>query len=202
MQWSTELNSPIPIHFSSLIPKMSMFNLVLFDNIQFTLIRELNIPGSYAILFFTTSALNFTTRHIPTKHHFHFGWATSFFLELLITALHSSLVACCIHSNLGWCSSPGVKHFAFSYCSWDAPGKNTGMGYYFLLQWTVFCQNSSLWPICLGQLCTAWLIISFSYASPFTIIRLWFTKGIISPRSFHTVSNGKISFLRPNIKVL
>ena len=27
VEWSSELNSPIPVHFSSLIPKMSMFTL-------------------------------------------------------------------------------------------------------------------------------------------------------------------------------
>ena len=27
--WSSELNSPIPVHFSSLIPKMSMFTLAI-----------------------------------------------------------------------------------------------------------------------------------------------------------------------------
>ena len=65
---------------------------------------------SYAILLFTASFLNFTIRHIPTEHHFHFGRATSFFLELLIIALHSSSVACWTHSDLG-CSSPGVISF-------------------------------------------------------------------------------------------
>ena len=37
-------------------------------------------------------------------------------------------------------------------------GENTGVGCHFLLQWTTFCQNSSLWPICLGWPCMAWLI--------------------------------------------
>ena len=29
IEWSSELNSPIPVHFSSLIPKMSMFTLAI-----------------------------------------------------------------------------------------------------------------------------------------------------------------------------
>ena len=37
--------------------------------------------------------------------------------------------------------------FAFSCHPW---GKNTGVGCHFLLQWTMFSQNSSLWPNCLG----------------------------------------------------
>ena len=42
------INLPIPVHFSSLIPNMSMFTLAifLFDHFQFTLIRGPNIPGS------------------------------------------------------------------------------------------------------------------------------------------------------------
>ena len=56
-------------------------------------------------------------------------------------------------------------------------GKNTGVGWHFLLQWTMFCQNSSLWPLLLGLPCTAWLIASLSYASPFTMTRLWSMKG-------------------------
>ena len=56
--------------------------------------------------------------------------------------------------------------FAFSYCSGDSWGKNTGMGCHFLLQWTMFCHNSSLWPSHLVWLCVAWLMTSLSYANP------------------------------------
>ena len=45
------------------------------------------------------------------------------------------------------------------------------------LQWTIFCQNSSLWPICLRWPCRAWFIASLSYASPFTTTKLWSTEG-------------------------
>ena len=55
--WSSELNSPIPVHFSSLIPKMLTFTL--FDHFQFALIHGPNIPGPYAILLFT--AWDFTS---------------------------------------------------------------------------------------------------------------------------------------------
>ena len=37
-----------------------------FDHFQFTLIHGPNIPGSYAVLFFTASDFTFTTRHIHT----------------------------------------------------------------------------------------------------------------------------------------
>ena len=37
---------------------------LLFHHFQFTLIHGPNIPGSYAILFFTASDFTFTTRHI------------------------------------------------------------------------------------------------------------------------------------------
>ena len=53
---SSELNSPIPVHFSSLIPRMSTFTLAIsFDHFQFALIHGPDIPGSYAVLLFTAS---------------------------------------------------------------------------------------------------------------------------------------------------
>jgi len=106
-----ELNSPIPVHFSSLIPKMLTFNLaILCDHVQFILIHVRNIPGSNVILFFTASNFTFTTRHIHNEHHSHFGLAVSFLLELLVTALHSFPVSYWIPSNLGG-SSSGVISF-------------------------------------------------------------------------------------------
>ena len=65
--------------------------------------------------------------------------------------------------------------FAFSCYSWVSRTKNTGVVCHSLLQWTIFCQNSPLWPICLGWPCMAWLRASLSYASSFA--RLWSLKG-------------------------
>ena len=159
-------------HFSSLIPKMSMFSLhLLLDHAQFTLIHRPNIPGSYALLFFTALDFTFPTRHI------HFGPAASFFLELLVIGICSSPVAYWTPSNLGG-SSFSAMCFAFSYCSWGSYGKNTGVGCHFLLRQTIFCQNSSLWPICLGWPCMVWLIASLSYTSPFAMARPWSVKRI------------------------
>ena len=55
------------VYCRSLIPKMSMFIHschLLLDHVLITLIHGSNIPGSYAILFFTVSDCAFTTRHI------------------------------------------------------------------------------------------------------------------------------------------
>ena len=39
------------------------------------------------------------------------------------------------------CSGPEVSYLiAFSYCSWDSWGKNTGVACCSLFQWTMFCQ--------------------------------------------------------------
>ena len=70
-------------------------------------------------------------------------------------------------------SSSVSQLFAFSLGS---HGMNIGMDCHFLLQWTMFCKNSALWPICLGWACTAWLIALLSYACPFAMTRLWSTK--------------------------
>ena len=54
-----------------------------------------------------------------------------------------------------------------------SPGKNTGVGCHFLLQWTMFHQNCSLGPVHLGWPCIAWLLISWSYARKVTMTSLW-----------------------------
>ena len=91
------------------------------------------------------------------EHCFCFGPSASLFLELLVIVLHSSPVAYWTPFGLGeWRGHlPVIVFFAFSYCSWSSPGKNTAVGCHFLLQWTTFC-----------------LIASLRYASPFAT-RLW-----------------------------
>ena len=47
---------------------------------------------------------------------------------------------------------------------------------WFAISFSIFYQSSSLWPICLGQPCMAWLIVSLSYtsyASHFATRKLW-----------------------------
>ena len=61
---------------------------------------------------------------------------------------------------------------------WGFHSKCTGVVCQFLLQWITFCQNSLLWPVCLGWPHAAGLIASFSYASPFTMARQRSMKGI------------------------
>ena len=102
-----------------------------------------------------------------TEHHFHFSPAASFFLEV---SLCSSSVAYGPRAHLL------VSYlFAFSYCSWDFWGKNTGVSCHSFL-WTTFCQNSPLWPVCLGWPCTTWLIASSSYSKLLRHCRLWSMK--------------------------
>ena len=75
-----------------------------------------------------------------TEHHFYFGPVASFFLELLATALCSSPGAYWTPTDLG--AHLLVSYlFAFSYCTWGSPGKNTGVGCHFLLQWTTFVRT-------------------------------------------------------------
>ena len=132
---------PIPVHFSSLIPKMPML-----DRIQFTLIHEPNIPGSYAILFFIASYFTFTTRHIHTWASFPL-WPSHFILSgaiiicplLFPSSILDTLQSGGVHLSVSYL-------FAFLYCSKCSHSKNSGMVCHSLLQWTTFCQNSPLWP--------------------------------------------------------
>ena len=64
IQWSSELNQPIPTHFSSLMCKMSMLTCTIsYLTTSNTLTHGPNIPGSYETLFFTASEFTVTTTH-------------------------------------------------------------------------------------------------------------------------------------------
>ena len=94
------VNLSISVHFSLLIPKMSIFTLTIsFDHFQFTSMHVPNILGSYEVFFFfIASDFASTTRRIQNWRCFHFCWASSFLLELL---LHSSPVTYWAPTDLG-----------------------------------------------------------------------------------------------------
>ena len=80
---------PILAHFSSLIPKMSVFTLAIpFDRFQFTLIY---VPGSYAILLFTASDFTSVTSHIYSWALFSL-WFCLFILSGVISPFFSSSI--------------------------------------------------------------------------------------------------------------
>ena len=97
---------------------------LLLDHIQFTLIHGLNFPGSYTILWFTTSDFTFTARHFHSWESFLLWFSNLFLLELLVITLHSSPVAYWTPTDLGGGALIIFQHcylFAFSYCPWDSP---------------------------------------------------------------------------------
>ena len=110
----------------------------LFDHFQFTLIHGLNIPGFYAILFFTALDFISVTSHIHNWTLFSLWLSLSFFLELFF---HSSPVAYWAPTDMGVHLSVFYL-FTFPYCSRGSQGKNAEVVCHFLLQWTLFCQNS------------------------------------------------------------
>ena len=91
-----------------------------------------------------------------TEHYLGFGPAASFFLKLLVISLCSSPGA--YWTPFTWETHlPMSHHFVCSYCSCGSHGQNIGGVCHFLLRWTTFCQNSSLWHIHLRWPCMAWL---------------------------------------------
>lgn len=65
--------------------------------------------------------------------------------------------------------------FEFSYCPWGSPGKNAGVGCNLLLQRTMFYQVLHFDPFILSS----WygmVMAALSYASLFTMTRLWSMK--------------------------
>ena len=96
-------------------------------------------------------------------------WAiASFFPGLLVAALCTDPVAILDTFQPGGAHLSGSYLFAILYSSWGSHSENTGvLGHCPRLQRITFCQNSSLWPVCLGWPYTKWPIASLSYASPF-----------------------------------
>ena len=135
-----------------MIPKMLTFNLDIScfttSNLPWFMNLTFQLPMQHCSLQHWTLLSSPDTS--TTKHCFHFGPAASFFLELLVIALHSSPVAYWAPSDLEG-SSSGVISFAFSYCPWVSLGKNTGVACHFLLHWTTFFQNFSLCLSILGD---------------------------------------------------
>ena len=109
------VNSSILVHFSSLIPKMSMFTLAISclttSNLPWFVDLTFHFPMQCCFLQHWTLLLSSVTS--TTGHCFHFGSISSFFLELL---LHSSPVVYWAPTNLG-SSSFSVVSFTFSFCS-------------------------------------------------------------------------------------
>ena len=150
----------IPVHLSSLIPKMSMITLAIScltpSNLPWFIDLTFQVPMQYC------SLQHWTLLPSPfistTGCCFWFGSISSFFLELF---LQWPPVACWALPSWGVHLSVSY-HFVFSDCSWGSQGKNTEVVCHSLLQWTTFCQNSPPWPICLGWPYTAWFIVSMS----------------------------------------
>ena len=158
------------MHFSSLIPKMAMFTLAISclttSNLPWFMDLTFQVPMQYCSLQLHTLLPWPVTS--TTGCCFHFDSASSFSLQLLVTALSSSPVAYWTPSNLGG-SSSSVVSLLFHTVYGGSHNKNTGVTCHSLLQWTTFCQNSPLWPIHLGWPCMAWLIGSLSYTKLWSI---------------------------------
>ena len=133
-----ELNSPIPVHFSSLIPKCRFFaiscltasNLPRFMDLTFQVSMQYSFLQHWTLL----PSLVIST----TGYCFCFGSVSVFFLELFFHSspvIYWALPTWRVHLSVS-------KLFAFSYCSWGSQGKNTEVVCHSFLQWTSFCQNS------------------------------------------------------------
>ena len=136
--------------FLPLLSQISWPHLLL-DHVQFTLIHGPNIPGSYAVLFFTTSDFTLIPVTSTTGYCVCFGAIPSFFLELLLLWFPVAY----------WAPTDQGVHlsvsYLFAFSSWGSQGKNTEAICHSFLQWTIFCQTSPPWPARPGWPHTAWL---------------------------------------------
>ena len=150
----------VPVHFSPLISEMSISTLAIccLTIFNLPLICGPNIPGSYAMLFFT--ALDFTS----VRSHIHNWLLFSLLLSLFILsgAISLLLSSNLLGTNYLWAHLSVSYLFAFSYSSWGSHKQEYEVVCHFFLQWTTLCHNSPPWPVCLGWPHRAWLIISLT----------------------------------------
>ena len=99
VEWSSQLNPPIPVHFSLLTPRMLAFTLAISclctSNLSWFMDLTFQVPMQYCSLQHQTLLLSPGT---STTVYFCFGSLPSFFLELF---LHWSPVAYWAPANLG-----------------------------------------------------------------------------------------------------
>ena len=123
--WATSLSLSIPVPFSSLIPKIAMFTLAIFCftvfNLPWFMDLTFQVPMQYCSVQHQTLLSPPDTSTIEC--HFHFGPASPFFLELFFC---SSSVVYWTPTNLGGLFLVSYL-FAFSHCSRNSQGRNTGV---------------------------------------------------------------------------
>ena len=129
---------------------MSMFTFAISSltpsNLPWSMGVTFQVPMRYC--FFIASDFIFTMDTSTIECHFCYGPVTSFFLELLAPLSPVAYWTLCNPGRVG--GGGGSCLFAFSYWYWGSWGKNTGVGFHFLPQWTTFCQSSLLWLVVLG----------------------------------------------------
>ena len=147
MQWSSELNLPILIHFNSLISKRSMFTLAISylttSNLPWFMDLTFQVPRQYCSL---QNLTLFPSSVTPTTEFcFCFGSVSSLFLELF---LHWSPGAYWAPTDLR-SSFFSILYFPLFILFMGFQGKNTDVVCHSLLQWSMVCQTSPPWPVCL-----------------------------------------------------
>ena len=151
------MNSPIPVHFSSLVPKMSMFTLAICclttSNLPSFMDLTFQVPMQYCSLQHQTL--------LPSPVNIHNWVLFSLWLHLFI--FFWNYFSTLFQYHIGHLPTWGVYFslsclFAFSYCSWGSQG-NTEVVCKSFFQWITFCQT---WPVCLGWPYMAWLIVSLN----------------------------------------
>ena len=151
----TLINLAIPVHFSSLIPKLAISCLTT-SNLPWFIYLIFQVPVQ------DCSLQHQTLLPLPvastTGCYFHYGSVSSFFLELF---LHWSQVTYWAPTNVRSSYFSVISFWLFIlFMGFSRQEYWSGLPSH--SQWTIFCQNYLPWPIRLGWPCTAWLIVSLS----------------------------------------
>ena len=131
IQQSSELDSPTPVHFSSLIPKMSTFTLAISCLTTSNLPRFMDLTFQVPMQYCSTQHQTLLPSPVPstTGCCFCFGSISSFFLELF---LYRSSVAYWAPTDLGSSSFSDLSFCLFIHSRYSQ-GKNTELSFHSFL---------------------------------------------------------------------
>ena len=150
--WSS---SPIPVNFSSLIPKTLMFILSIsyLTTSNLPWFMDLTLQFLCNIVLYCIRVYFHHQSHPQRGIIFTSAQPRPSFWSCLSTPGHLPTWAVHFSVSLPFCLF--ILFMGFS-------GKNTEVVCHSLLQWTTFCQNSPPWPVHLGWPYSSWLTVSLN----------------------------------------
>ena len=158
-----------------------MFTLVIscltISNLHWFMDLTFQVPTFYIyiyIFFFSTAWISISPWAVSTCVSF-MHWPRPMIRFEVISNYPPLFPNSILDTFQPWRTHLPIIYFCLFILPWGSCGRNNGVVGHCLLQWRMFCQNSSLWLTHLGLSCIACLISSLNEVSSFFMTQLWST---------------------------